>query len=487
MSLLGIDLGTSGVRVAAYTADGAPLASASRPLALSRPDAFRVETDPEAVMTAVEEAIAEVAVDPAVLKDAVEAVSFSVQGEAVVPVDRDGAAIAAAPVSMDRRGTRAASLLGGRLGDAHVHRLTGQPLHPMFSIHKIAAGDPGWTGDAVSGFLCLDGFIGSRLGAERFIDWTTAARTGAFDVARRTWSDEVVDAARADSGPHVDVRMLPTPTAPGTIVGHVGEAAASRTGLRRGTPIVAGAHDQAAAFLGAGGRVGSVSAFSLGTSDCLTVASDERPDVAGTGFASYPIDDATWITLAGTAAGGWALEWFADVTGRTLDALADALPTEPSGLVVLPYLAGSGTLDNDPTARGVISGLTLATTREQIVRGFIEATGYELAKIAAAFAERGIGGGEIRAVGGGSGNTAALAVRSSAAGIPLVPAHGHAAARGAALIAGIGVGRFTGLGDLPDAPTGPPARPDRSRRDHYARERARFVSLFAAVQNIGPS
>jgi sugar (pentulose or hexulose) kinase len=485
VSLLGIDLGTSGVRAAVYSVDGAPLASVSRPLSLSRPDPVRVETDAEAVMTAAEEAIAEVIADPAVLGDTVEAVSFSVQGEAVVPVDRDGRAVAAAPVSMDRRGTRAASLLGGRLGDAHVHRLTGQPLHPMFSIHKIAAGDPGWADDAVSAYLCLDGFVGARLGAERFIDWTTAARTGAFDVERRSWSDEVIDAARADSGPHVDVRMLPAPVAPGTIVGFVDADAASRTGLREGTTIVAGAHDQAAAFLGAGGRAGSVSAFSLGSSDCLTVASAERPDVAGTGFASYPIDDGTWITLAGTAAGGWALEWLADLTATPLDALADTLSATPSGLIVLPYFAGSGTLDNDPAARGVVSGLTLATTREQIARGFVEATGYELAKIAAAFAERDVVVGEIRAVGGGSGNAAALRVRSSAAGIPLVPAPGHAAARGAALLAGVGVGRFTGSDDLPDAPTGPPVHPDPTSRKAYARERVRFASLFAAVQNIG--
>ncbi|MEQ6898168.1 FGGY-family carbohydrate kinase [Microbacterium sp. KR10-403] len=476
MSLVGIDLGTSGVRAAAFDEHGALLAEHAVRTPLSR-SADRVETDAEAVLAAVWEATASIVISPAVLKDPVTAVSFSVQGEAVVPVDAQERALAPAPVSMDRRGTHAASVIDGLLGHAAFQTITGQPLHPMFSIFKIAAGGDGWTDAA--GYRTLDAFVAARLGALPATDYSMAARTGAFDVGRLDWSDRTLSAAGEAAGIEIPASALPRVAAPGTVIGAVDADAAARTGLAKGTPIVAGVHDQAASFLGAGGAAGGPSVFALGSSDCLTVLTAHRPaGLDGTGFACYPIAEGAWITLAGTAAGGWSLEWFADLVREPISDLFTQFDDAPSPLLILPYLAGSGTLDNDPGARGVIAGLALDTTRPQLARAFLESTGYELAKITAAFADRGIKVGDIRTVGTGGSNERALRVRANAAGRSLRPVPGQSSARGAALLAGLGTGTFTGLDALPDALLGEPAVPDREHADWYRRQRERFVDLY---------
>jgi sugar (pentulose or hexulose) kinase len=482
VSLLGIDIGTTGVRALVADETGRTLASAARTSPLEI-DGGRAETDARAVADAVDDAIREVLTR---VGEPIAALSFSTQGEAVVPVDAAGEPLAPAPVSMDRRGDRSERLVARELGDGEFTRITGQPSHPMFSVHKIAGGGDVWHDDAVARYLTLDGHVACRLGAEAAIDLSMAARTGLLDVEARAWSDAVIDAARAAGAARLGRGLLPRVVAAGEVIGAVSAEAAARTGLPAGIPIVAGVHDQAAAYLGAGGSAGARSAFSLGSSDCLTVGSPARPGGLGkTGFASYPISDSTWLTLAGTAAGGWALDWFARIIGAPVGEVFDDPAPSPSPVLVLPYLTGSGTLDNDPSARGAIVGLTLDTTRRQLSRAFLESGAYELAKIVDALAElSGIGPGEIVAVGGGSANRTALGIRASAAGLALTPGPDHASARGAALIAGAGAGVFAGIDQLPAPLDAEPLHPDPDARDWYLSQRSAYRELYRALRPL---
>jgi xylulokinase len=367
------------------------------------------------------------------------------------------------------------------LGEQGVHKITGQPLHPMFSLYKIAAGVEAGTRHLAQ-YMCLDAFVATRLGARPATDYTMAARTGALDIHRLKWSEDMLAAATDACGSLLSPDIFPDIVSAGTVTGHVSREAASRTGLIQGTPIVAGVHDQTASFLGAGGRASEKSVFALGSSDCLTLATPSRPDfLEDTGFASYPLAPHLWITLAGTAAGGWALEWLASIVGEDLPGLFNRLPKTPPPLLVLPYMVGSGTLDNDPSAKGVIAGLTLNTTKEELGRAFVEAAGFELAKIVDALEQRHIKVGEIVAVGSGSANSHALDIRASAAGVPLQPFAGHASARGAGLVAGMGVGLFPDLNSLPLADTGSASIPDPMHLAWYARQRSHYADLYRAT------
>ena len=471
MSLIGIDLGTSGVRVVAISAGkNEEIAGAARSTALARPGPGLVEADTDEVLAAVAGLLAEVAAHPAVRADPPEAISFSVQGEAVVPVGPDGHALAPAPVSMDRRGAALSARVTAELGADTIQQITGQPANPMFSIYKVTA----WTG--ASGYRCLGDYIAGRLGARAAIDTSMAARTGAYDVDAGAWSPVLLDATG------VDEALLPEVVPAGTVIGRLSAEAAVLTGLPSGLPLVAGVHDQAASYLGGGGRAGVRSVVSFGSSDCLTVGAMGRPrELVGTGLATYPMGEGTWLTLAGTAAGGWALDWFARLTGGDPDDLFDRAAAEPPPVLVLPYFAGSGTLDNDPLARGAVVGLDLNTSREDLARAFLESFGFEIRKIVAALDDRDVEVGAVHAVGGGARSTRSLGIRASAAGRPLTGVPGHAAARGAALLAGVGLGIHSSIADLP-APTGGPAlSPDPATTDWYAAQARRFRDLYPAL------
>ena len=482
MSTVGVDLGTSGVRAVAYDDHGEQIAAVAEKTSLERPREGWVVVDAEAVLRSAESLLASVASQAAGRGDQVRAIALSSQGETVVPVDRRGRALSLAPVSMDARGELAARAMSERFGDQRVQEITGQPLNRMFSIYKIAAGDDAWRPPAASAYRALSDFATTRWGAAPAIDWTSAARTGLFGVDAAAWSTEMMAAAAVDAPWLMEVpfsECVPS----GTPIGTVSDEAAERLGVPGGTALVAGAHDQAASFIGAGGTAGSVSTFALGSSDCLTVETTRRPaGIAGTGFATYQWRPARWLTLAGTAAGGWTLDWYVALTGvADAEALMSESCPEPPPLIVLPYLAGSGTLDNEPTARGAVIGLTLDVTRAQLTRAFLEAAGYELGNIVAALTAAGVPIGRIRAVGAGANNPITLGIRASAADIPLTPALGNASARGAALLAGVGIGLFD-TDDLPSITLRPTAQPDPSTVEWYTQQRQTYRDLYRVLE-----
>jgi xylulokinase len=154
---------------------------------------------------------------------------------------------------------------------------------------------------------------------------------------------------------------------------------------------------------------------------------------------------------------------------------------EPAPVIVLPYFAGSGTLDNDPTGRGAVIGLTLDLSRAHLTRAFLEAAGYELGSIVAAYTAGGVPVGQIRAVGAGATNPITLGIRASAAGVPLTPALGNASARGAALLAGVGIGLFD-VDDLPSITLGATARPDPKTVHWYTQQRQTYRDLYRVLK-----
>lgn len=480
MSVLGIDLGTSGVRVVAYGSDGRELAAEADRLTLRRPAPGRAELDAGELQDAVEAAIRRITGSGRLVADPVAALSFSVLGEAVAPVDGAGSPLAPAIVSMDERG--ASALARFAMPGAEYQAITGQPLHPMFSAFKIAAEGGPWR-TAVR-YLCLGDYLTLQWTGEAVIDYGMAARTGLFDVGRLAWSDDIL-ARFQEFAPWLDEAKLPRVGPSGQAVGALLPTVAARLGLPATTVVALGTHDQAAALLGCGGAPGLRCCLSFGSSDCLTVATASRPHgFEQTGLASYPIDDATWVTLAGTAAGGWALDWFARLTGRdSVGEAFDELSPEPPPLLVVPYLRGSGTLDNDPAATGTVHGITLDTTVPQLARAFVEASGLEFARIADAFASRGVQLGEIAVSGGGAANLPALTARANALGRPLSIGPDNAAARGAARLAA----RSIGLPE-PVAPSGEAAsvRPEPELAGWYAAQRRNYLALVEATGRLRP-
>ena len=256
--------------------------------------------------------------------------------------------------------------------------------------------------------------------------------------------------------------------------------------------LLAGAHDQACALLGAGATEPGQAALSLGTSECLTVNVDGWPDrLADTGFPAYrPWRSGRWMVLAGIPSGGATLDWLADMVtgpgeGDALSRLVGLLPTEPARVLALPHFAGSGTAENDPVSRGAFIGLSHSTSAGELFRAVLEASGFEVARSVAALSAAGIAISELRASGGGTTAAGPVQVRSTAAGIRLGVVPGHATARGAAMIAGAATGFYPSLSQA-GASVRPTSwgQPDPEIQRWYRRQRRRYALLYPALRSV---
>ena len=301
-TVLGIDVGTSGCRAAAYGHDLSEAAAATARYQVSLPAPGRAEIDADLVWAAVADCLRTVNDQ---LDRAPQALAIAVQGEAVLPVGAGGEALAMAPITADNRATEETAAITATVGADRIRFLTGQPPHPMFSVGKIAwtRRDPAlW--QRAARFHCLGDFLAGRLGVRPAIDYTMAARTMAFDAHQGAWSPDILGAAG------IPERLMPEVVPVGTPLGRIPADLAAGLGFADPPLVLAGAHDQACALLGAGAAEPGQAALSLGTSECLAVIVDGWPDgLAGTNFPAYrPFGSDQWIVLAGIPSGGGTLD-----------------------------------------------------------------------------------------------------------------------------------------------------------------------------------
>ena len=483
-TVLGIDVGTSGCRAAAYDPAVREVAAATARYQVSLPGPGRAEIDADQVWAAVAGCLRTV---NAQLDSSPQALAIAVQGETVLPVSADGQALAMAPISADARAVEETAAISDAVGVRRLRVITGQRPHPMFSVGKIA-----WTRripglwQRAAKFHCLGDFLALRLGVPPAIDYTMAARTMAFDCHQQTWSSEILDAAG------IPGKLMPPAVPAGAELGRLSPAIAGNLGFSQPPVLLAGAHDQACALLGAGAIEPGQAALSLGTSECLTVNLDGWPDaLTDTTIPVYrPWQSDRWIVQAGIPSGGATLDWLAGMlTGpgedHALSSLAGTLPAEPAHVLALPHFAGSGTTENDPASRGAFIGLSHSTTAGELFRAVLEASGFEVARSVAALAAAGIVISELRASGGGSAAAAPVQLRSPAAGHPLSVEPGHATARGAAIIAGAATGFYPSLTDA-GALVRPASsvRPDPGTQRWYQQQRKRYALLYPALRPI---
>jgi xylulokinase len=405
----------------------------------------------------------------------------------VLPVGADGEALAMAPISTDARAIEETAAITDAVGARRLRVITGQRPHPMFSVGKIA-----WTRripglwQRAAKFHCLGDFLALRLGVPPAIDYTMAARTMAFDCHQQTWSAEILDSAG------IPGKLMPAAVPVGAELGRLPAAIADSLGFAEPPVLIAGAHDQACALLGAGATEPGQAALSLGTSECLTVNVDGWPDsLTDTSFPAYrPWPSDRWMVLAGIPSGGATLDWLAStLTGpgenHALSRLMDLLPAEPAHVLALPHFAGSGTTENDPVSRGAFIGLSHETSAGELFRAVLEASGFEVARSVAALTTAGIAISELRASGGGTAATVPVQIRSTAAGLPLDVVPGHATARGAAIIAGAAIGLYPSL-TVAGASIRPASsvQPDPEAQRWYQQQRKRYALLYPALRSI---
>jgi xylulokinase len=459
MSLLGIDVGTTGCKAIVFDLDGKVLGQGYREYPHIFPQPGWVEMSSDAVWAATKEAARE-AVARAGARDPVRALAVSSQGEGVTAVGRDGQALAPSIVSFDNRTTAQSEWWQRQFGRRALFAITGQPLHPMYTVNKIMwwrDNDPQVFAQAWK-FLCYQDLTLYRLGGEPAIDYSLAGRTMAFDVRAERWSAELLSRAG------VEAERLATVAPSGTIVGRVRDEVAQELGLPRAVAIVTGGHDQPCGALGAGIVAPHVAMDATGTVECITPAFAElnlSDAMLESNYSCYHhVVPGMYVTLAFNFTGGSLLRWYRDTLGKQEREDAEAAGIDayemmiglatagPSPVMVLPHFTVTGTPWLDPYAKGALLGLTLATGKGDIIKGLLEGVTFEMRLNLEHLGRAGVAVERLRAIGGGAQSPTWLQLKADIFDRPVSALSvSEAACLGAALLAGTAVGEYSSLNE----------------------------------------
>lgn len=455
MSLLGIDVGTSGCKAAVFSEDGQLLRLAyeeydyqhSRP-GWAELDAFQVWGQ---VKRTIGQAVADTRGDP------VKALCVSSLGESVVPVTADRSILGPTLLNFDVRGEEYLDELRGLIHDEQLYQINGNTLSNQYTLTKLK-----WLKQhqpdlyrQTQLFLLWSGFVSFMLGADAKADYSLANRTLLFDLERRDWSDEILDLA------HLDREKLPPTVSSGVVIGSVASGIAAELGLPAGIPIVSGGHDQCSNGIGCGVLVPGQAMYGMGTYLCLMPVFAQRPDteaMLARGLnTEHHVISGRYVSFLYNQ-GGSLVKWFrntfaaaerkhAQASGQDLYvALMSEIPDEVSRVMVLPHFAVTGPPDFIADSCGVMAGLKLETSRGEILKGLIEAMTFYIRSTFETLPGVGIEVADFRAVGGGSKSDVWIQISADILGRPFVrPKVNEAGVLGAAILAGAGCGVFPSL------------------------------------------
>jgi xylulokinase len=454
-----------------------------------------------------------VAVKKALQKSAIHAeqiacVGFSGQMHGAVLLDSADEVVRPALIWCDQRTEKQSRELSEKFGTDRLIQLTCNPPLTNFTLTKILwvrENDPQlWA--RVRHIMLPKDYVRFRLTGDRAIDQADASGTLLLDVARRAWSAEVL------SGTGIEKSLLPTLYESPEVCGKLSAEGAAATGLKIGTPVVAGAGDQAAGAVGMGiVRAGVVSA-TIGTSGVVFAATD-RPalDPRGRLHTFCHAIPGRWHVMGVTQAAGLSLRWFRDTFGfagspvdEKREGTAPALPsgrdpyeflseeaaTAPpgaDGLLWAPYLMGERTPHLDPNARGALVGITPSHRRAHIIRAILEGVAFSLKDSFSIFEEMKVPVTQIRLGGGGARSLLWRQIQADiyAQEVELIAAE-EGAAYGAAILAAVGARHFASVDQACDAVVHVASRhkPDPVSSALLQKNYATFRRLYPALHSI---
>ncbi len=378
---LGIDVGTSSLKIGLWREDGELIAHASSAYVTRRPAPTWAEQNPLDWWKALRETIQQIIQSSGLTGRDIAGIGVDSMGWTFVPVNRAGDPLYAAMTWQDRRAVSEAAVLRTHPDAHHWVQLSANPLDEAYSTAKVQ-----WLRTHhpdvyrnTDQLLLASAFLNRKLTGSNVCDYTQAYAFHCFDVHNLRWDETAAEAMG------IDLDKLPPLAQSCSVIGEVTTSAAAELGLAAGIPVIAGGLDAAVGAFGSGvARVG-LTADQGGTAFGLSIAVDRVVVEPRLIFSPHVIPDL--YLLQGGTVGGGTFDWFqkqlgqaeqiaADLLGKNTYSLmteeADQSPPGANGLLFLPYLSGERSPIWDSNARGVFCGLNYTTRRADIIRALME-------------------------------------------------------------------------------------------------------------------
>ena len=498
--ILGLDLGTTAIKVAIVDLRGSIVAVSTQEYKLLTPDTLSVELPVERYWRAFKDGLADALSKSGVSGTQLLSVGISAQGETLVFLDAEGRELGNAIVWMDNRAQKEAQELNAHFPPSVTCSVTGQvsivPTWPAAKVLWLRRNRPEIFARVAKVLLLEDWFIHRLTGAFVCED-SLICSTVYWNIRTRTWWPEMLDCIGLRPS------QLPEIRRPGELVGKVTAAISEELGVARDLTVCTGVLDQVAGAIGVGNvRPGL---FSENTGAALAIcATVSKPFVDPALQMPCHCHGTGGLYLAHTfTTGGMALKWFRDAFcelelltgGRTgldpytlLSLEAGSVAPGADGLIMLPHLQGAMAPEANPAAKGCFFGITMKHTRAHFIRALMESIGFIVLRNIEAIESLGIPVKEIRVLGGGSRSDVWNQIKADITGRTVwTTTNSEAASLGAAVVAGVASGVFPGVEEAVGAMVKIKAefRPDPARHEAYLRAvRGLQGPVFRAVPGL---
>lgn len=441
--LLGIDIGTSACKVAAFDTNGNVLASADRPYKVYYPNPGWAEQDADEWFNAICMATKDVLSNEAVNPKEIAGIGVDGQSWSAIPVDKDGNVLARTPIWMDTRSNEICERVKDSLGSDAIFEIAGNDFLPSYSTPKML-----WFKqnhpeifNKTRYFLQSNSYIVYKLTGKFSQDLSQGYGIHFFNMNTLTYDNELA----RELGLNKD--LVPDLYKCDSIVGTVTEEASRLTGLLPGTPVVAGGLDAACGTLGAGvymvGQTQEQGGQAGGMSICTDTALSHKKLLL-----SPHVIPGKWLLQGGTVGGGGALKWFreqlmSDLSFDEITKEAEQIAVGSDGVIFLPYMAGERSPLWNPDAKGVFYGLSYDKTRGHMIRALLEGVAFALYHNILVAEEAGATVDVLSAMGGSANSMLWTQIKADITGHTIeVPRSDSATTLGAAILAGIGTGVY---------------------------------------------
>jgi len=496
--LIGIDVGTTSIKGILMDHSGESVAFSKQEYTLETGEGDTCEIDPEIYWNVTCRIIRDLLDHSGIDASMVTGVSFSSQGETLIPVDRSGRPVRKAIVWLDNRSTEEAGEIRNRFGVPKVMEITGQPeilpTWPATKILWIRKNEPDIFRN-VGKFLLVEDFLLYRMSGRYCTEYSVSSSTLYFNIFKKIWWHEMLDFIG------ISENQLPELLPSGKKVGNLTPEASAATGLTTEALCVTGSYDHPAGAIGSGNiRSGDVT-LTIGASMAMCVAIDKPFSDLSLRLPCqcHSVDELYFLQPYGQTA-GMVLKWFKDGFCQEEVNIAALKNKEPyylmvrlaeevrpgaDGLMMLPHLMGTGSPEFNPKVKGVFAGIGLGMGKGHFIRAIMESVCLMIHHNLVIIREKGYEVKTIHVLGGASKSRLWNQVLADVTGLPVCNlVQNEKAALGACMLAGIGVGVFPDLKTACEVTVrkGRQYEPDTQNQQLYARMYEKYRNLYSALE-----